>query len=170
MDIPAVLSTHARLARCPLRPSSPTRRRLHAIDSGQLTLPFLDKAQVSTPVALVDHAVGAEVGTRPSVQRSRGRAFSPPVPVIAKADIAERNPPIKTAKRKPPGKANIPPDAKLLVSRKEAAGIVSLSLRSIDGLLASKQLPFRKIGNRTLIPLAALQKFARMDHPERIAC
>jgi excisionase family DNA binding protein len=79
------------------------------------------------------------------------------------------NPPPQTSQRKPPDKVTVPPDAKLLVSRKEAAVIVSLSLRSIDGLLASKQLPFRKIGNRTLIPLAALQRFARMDHPDRIA-
>ena len=61
------------------------------------------------------------------------------------------------------------PDAKLLVSREEAAEILSLSIRSIDYLLASKELPFRKIGTRTMIPLSALQSFARMHHPERIA-
>jgi excisionase family DNA binding protein len=63
----------------------------------------------------------------------------------------------------------VPPDAKLLVSREEAAEILSLSIRSIDYLLASKELPFRKIGTRTMIPLSALQAFARMHHPERIA-
>jgi hypothetical protein len=154
-----------------LRPSSPARHRLQAIDAGQLSLPFSDEAEVSTPSASVDQAVRAEVdhSVRLSARRSRGKSFSPPVGTIETASSSERNPSKKTAKRKPPDRANVPPDAKLLVSRKEAAGIVSLSLRSIDGLLASKQLPFRKIGNRTLIPLAALQRFARTDHPERIA-
>jgi uncharacterized protein (DUF3820 family) len=36
-------------------------------------------------------------------------------------------------------------------------------------MLARKQLPFRKIHGRTLIPVPALQKFARMDHPARLA-
>jgi excisionase family DNA binding protein len=63
----------------------------------------------------------------------------------------------------------VPSDSKLLVSREEAAAMVSLSVRSIDYLLASKELPFRKIGTRTMIPVSALQNFARMHHPERIA-
>jgi hypothetical protein len=141
-------------------------------DDGQFLLPFSAEAEVSAPVAAVGQAVKAEVnhGTRPSARRSRGKSFPRPVRAIDKASASDPNPPRTTVKRKPPIKAIVPPDAKLLVSRKEAAGIVSLSLRSIDGLLASKKLPFRKIGNRTLIPLGALQKFARMDHPERIAC
>jgi hypothetical protein len=64
---------------------------------------------------------------------------------------------------------SVPPKAKLLVSRREAAAIVSLSIRSIDYLLARKQLPFRKIGTRTMIPVSELQRFARMDHPKSIA-
>lgn len=74
-----------------------------------------------------------------------------------------------SGRRKPPRKASVSPDAKLLVSREEAAEVLSLSIRSIDYLLASKELPFRKIGTRTMIPLSALQSFARMHHPERIA-
>jgi hypothetical protein len=141
------------------------------LGDGQLPLPFAAEAEAPTPAAEAGHAGKAEVdhGVRPSAPRAREKTFSPAVRAIEKAGASGRNPPRKTANRKPPLKANVPPDAKLLVSRKEAAGIVSLSLRSIDGLLASKQLPFRKIGNRTLIPLAALQRFARMDHPERIA-
>ena len=75
----------------------------------------------------------------------------------------------QSCKSKPPARVTVPLDAKLLVSREEAAEIVSLSIRSIDYLLASKELPFRKIGTRTMIPLSALQVFARMHHPERIA-
>lgn len=47
--------------------------------------------------------------------------------------------------------------------------MVSLSVRSIDYLLASKQLPFRKIGARTMIPVSELQRFARMNHPDCLA-
>lgn len=54
-------------------------------------------------------------------------------------------------------KANISPDAKFLVSREEAAEILSLSVRSVDYLLASKELPFRKIGTRTMIPSSAIK-------------
>lgn len=172
MDTPAILSTHARLARCPLRPSSPvSRRRLQAIDAGQLTLPFLTEAEIPVPAVGGDSASNAEVGhrVRSSARRSSGKTLLPLVGAIGKAGALDPNPPPQTSQRKPPDKVIVPPDAKLLVSRKEAAVIVSLSLRSIDGLLASKQLPFRKIGNRTLIPLAALQRFARMDHPDRIA-
>ena len=47
--------------------------------------------------------------------------------------------------------------------------MVSLSVRSIDYLIANKELPFRKIGTRTMIPVSELQRFVRMDHPKRIA-
>jgi excisionase family DNA binding protein len=73
-------------------------------------------------------------------------------------------------KRKPPGNEKVTPHAKLLVSREQAAEILSISVRSVDYLLANRQLSFRRIGTRTLIPVAELQRFARMDHPERIAC
>lgn len=75
----------------------------------------------------------------------------------------------QSGKRKRPSTVTVPPDAKLLVGREQAAEILSLSIRSIDYLLASKELPFRKVGTRTMIPLSALQSFARMHHPERIA-
>jgi hypothetical protein len=63
----------------------------------------------------------------------------------------------------------VPHDARLLVGRQAAAEMISLSIRSIDNMLASKQLPFRKIRGRTLIPVSALQRLARMDHSDRIA-
>lgn len=172
MDTTAILSTHARLARCPLRPSPPARRRRLSIeDTGQLPLPFLTESEIFAPTVGVDHTGSPEVehDVRSNARRSREKTFAPPIVAIEKARASDRNPPKKTAKRKPPAAVDVPADSKLLVSRKAAAVIVSLSLRKIDGLLASKQLPFRKIGTRTLVPLAALQRFARMDHPERIA-
>jgi hypothetical protein len=46
-----------------------------------------------------------------------------------------------------------------LVGRGEAAQILSINVRSVDYLLA----------NRQLIPVVELRKFARMNHPEPIA-
>ncbi len=173
--ISGILSSSARLARCILCPSSLPPRRLRGSiirnDPAQYVFPFLGEATFSSPGEVVDHPGQAEGehGGCSSAKRSRHKAPLLPVQDMEKASATNRNSPKKTAKRKPPATVDVPGDSKLLVSRKAAAVIVSLSLRKIDGLLASKQLPFRKIGTRTLIPIAALQRFARMDHPERIA-
>ena len=60
-------------------------------------------------------------------------------------------------KKKPPNKEKLPPQAKLLVGRQEAAQILSLSVRSVDYLLANRQLCFRRIGGRILIPVTELR-------------
>jgi excisionase family DNA binding protein len=52
----------------------------------------------------------------------------------------------------------------LLISKRDAAALLSLCLRSIDNLIARKQLPCRRIGKRVLIPYTALVAFARRDH------
>jgi excisionase family DNA binding protein len=155
-----------------LRPAPPDHhRRLSTKDGGQLSLPFLVEAEISAAMVRVDHTdiAEGEYSVRSNARRSTRTTSPPPVRSTQKASTSDRKPTQKTTKRNPSVDADISPNAKLLVSRREAAVIVSLSLRSIDALLASKQLPFRKIGTRTLIPLAALQKFARADHPERIA-
>jgi excisionase family DNA binding protein len=71
-------------------------------------------------------------------------------------------------RRKPPQRATIATEDKLLVSREEAAQLLSISQRALDYLIASKRLPTRRIGGRVLIPMADLRKYARCDHPERI--
>ena len=71
-------------------------------------------------------------------------------------------------RRKPPQRVTIAPDDKILVSREEAAQLLSISQRGLDYLVASKRLPTRRIGGRVLIPVAELRKYARCDHPERI--
>lgn len=58
----------------------------------------------------------------------------------------------------------------LLVSKRDAAGLLSLCLRSIDNLIAAKQLPCRRIGRRVLIPYNALVAFARRDHLSSPEC
>jgi excisionase family DNA binding protein len=52
----------------------------------------------------------------------------------------------------------------LLVSKRAAATLLSLCVRTIDNLIATKQLPARRVGRRVLIPYAALLQFARRDH------
>jgi excisionase family DNA binding protein len=70
--------------------------------------------------------------------------------------------------KKPPVRAAIATDAKLLVSRDEAAQMLSISQRALDYLVANRRLPTRRIGGRVLIPVADLRKYARGDHPEHI--
>ena len=75
---------------------------------------------------------------------------------------------VNVNERKGPGRAVIAPDEKILVGRIEAAGMLSISCRALDYLVANKQLLIRRIGTRVLIPVAELRKFSRSDHPERL--
>ncbi len=56
---------------------------------------------------------------------------------------------------------------KILVNRKEAARLLSVSLRSLDNLILYRELPARRVGRRVLIPRRALEEFARRDHVMR---
>lgn len=60
-------------------------------------------------------------------------------------------------------------DTKLLVSRREAAAWLSISQKSLDYLIANKELTTKRIGSRVLIPIHDLRRFARSDHPQRLA-
>jgi excisionase family DNA binding protein len=71
--------------------------------------------------------------------------------------------------RKAPASVAIAPMDKLLVSQEEAALILSISKRSVEYLVATRQLSTRRIGTRALIPIEEVRRFARFDHPERIA-
>jgi excisionase family DNA binding protein len=75
---------------------------------------------------------------------------------------------INGVRKKQPGRVVVAPDAKLLVSREEAAQLLSISQRGLDYLIANRRLSTRRIGGRVLIPVADLRKYARGDHPERI--
>ena len=48
----------------------------------------------------------------------------------------------------------------LLISRREAATLLGLSLRTLDYLIARKELCVRRVGRRVLVPRHALQMFA----------
>ena len=71
--------------------------------------------------------------------------------------------------KKPPLPIGGPNGHRLLVGKKEAAALLSISPRALDYLLANKQIAVRRIGSRVLIPMSELQKFSRADHPARLA-
>lgn len=73
-----------------------------------------------------------------------------------------------SGRKKTSERLTVAPDAKLLVSREEAAQLLSISQRGLDYLIANRRLPTRRIGGRVLIPVSDLRKYARGDHPERI--
>jgi excisionase family DNA binding protein len=52
----------------------------------------------------------------------------------------------------------------LLISKREAAAMLGLSVRTLENLLSLKELPARRIGRRCLIERQALERFARRDH------
>lgn len=82
-------------------------------------------------------------------------------------DVSERR-----RRNETPGSATkdvIAPEAKVLVSRKAAAAMLSISIRGVDYMIAAKRLSTRRIANRVLIPVDEIRKFARSDHPERMA-
>lgn len=52
----------------------------------------------------------------------------------------------------------------LLVSKRDAAALLGVCVRSIDNYIATKELPCRRLGKRVLIPYSAVVAFARHDH------
>jgi excisionase family DNA binding protein len=72
-------------------------------------------------------------------------------------------------RKKPAASALLSSSQRLLVGRKEAAHLLSISARAVDYLVANKQLATRRIGSRVLIPVSDLQRFVRADHPHRLA-
>jgi excisionase family DNA binding protein len=57
----------------------------------------------------------------------------------------------------------------LLVSKREAAAMLGLSVRSIENLISHKELTARRIGRRCLIERQVLERFARRDHKTQAA-
>jgi excisionase family DNA binding protein len=56
------------------------------------------------------------------------------------------------------------PTLPILVSKRVAAALLGVCVRTVDNLIATKQLPRRRIGKRVLIPYSTLVAFARRDH------
>jgi excisionase family DNA binding protein len=133
---------------------------LRASDLAQYQLPYAIEFEPPTVEGRADD------GIQPDVARSEPEIAEVQSPVIREPAAVNKR---RQRKKKPPAKYTVPSDAKLLVGREEAAVRLSLSIRSIDYLLADRQLKFRRIGGRVLIPIAELERFARADHPARIA-
>jgi excisionase family DNA binding protein len=53
---------------------------------------------------------------------------------------------------------------RLAVNRFEAARMLSISLRTLDALLAQGELRGRRVGRRVVFPIEELQRFLRKDH------
>ncbi len=53
---------------------------------------------------------------------------------------------------------------KFLYSRKEAAFALGISVRSLDSLIATKQLATRRLGKKVMLPSAELRRFSKGDH------
>ncbi len=56
-------------------------------------------------------------------------------------------------------------EERILYDRKAAALQLSISVRSLDYLIAGKRIGTRRIGKKVLIPRSELTRFARSDHP-----
>jgi excisionase family DNA binding protein len=54
---------------------------------------------------------------------------------------------------------------KVLFTKREAAQMLSISVRSLDYLILNQQIPARRIGRRVLLHRDAIECFARNDHP-----
>ncbi len=138
-----------------MRPSSSTRR-LRIDQTAQYKLPFV--AETAFPVHIGETGPVFEPPTQGS-----GDKF----PSAQGAKTPEHALKQKRQKRKPP--ATVPLDGKLLVSREEAAAMLSISIRAVDYKISTGQLLTRRIANRVLILIEEMRRFARSDHPERMA-
>jgi Helix-turn-helix domain len=74
----------------------------------------------------------------------------------------------ESLEKKPPASVQMAENRRLLVGRREAAEMLSISQRALDYLLAQRQLQTRRVGGRVLIPMNELRRFARADHPTPI--
>jgi hypothetical protein len=59
-------------------------------------------------------------------------------------------------------------ETRLLYDRKEAARQLSISVRSLDYLIAGKQLDTRRIGKKVLIPHASLVRYASANRYDAV--
>ena len=62
----------------------------------------------------------------------------------------------------------MPSVLKFLLSRREASHSLSISLRTLDYLIASGMLTVRRIGRRVLVEPAELERFSRRSHSIKI--
>ncbi len=146
-----------------MRPSSPPQRRFRSVQTAQYQLPFGVETAVPS-------AGRSSLGSEPPSEGSETGTLPAPIPAPQGSDApiphGHRR---KDRKRKLPAKTTAAVDGKLLVSREEAAAMLSISVRGVDYYISTKRLSTRRMGTRVLIPIEDVRKFARSDHPERMA-
>lgn len=137
----------------------PQNRILRTTEVEQYSLPYAAETEC--------FAAGGEAGQSIDQRTRRSRQKIAPTESVT---VPQRNSDWQMhRKKKPPAKVTLPPDAKLLVRREDAAAMLSISVRGVDYLIAARRLSTRRIGTRVLIPIEAVRKFARGDHPEPLA-
>ena len=57
-------------------------------------------------------------------------------------------------------------EERLLLDRKRSANLLSISLRTLDALLARRELAATRVGRRVLIHRRDLEKFAARSHSQ----
>jgi excisionase family DNA binding protein len=55
----------------------------------------------------------------------------------------------------------------IALSKQEAAQMLGVSVRTVDRLIALKELRVRRLGRRVLVPRTSLEMLIRADHPTR---
>lgn len=139
-------------------------------DPAQFALPFLIEPQ--SRVALKTPKQVHESELRPAVAAEslgKPRPAGHPAEQSTKIQDGNRRRRRQAVGEKKPATETVPLDGKVLVSRKVAAHMLSISVRAVDYLIATKKLATRRIGTRVMIPVEEIRRFARSDHPDRMA-
>lgn len=56
---------------------------------------------------------------------------------------------------------------RILCSKRDAASALGISVRTLETLIAVKELKSVRIGRRRMVPRVELERFARRDHATR---
>jgi hypothetical protein len=117
-------------------------------DTGEKRLYVLAESDVSHKSALQsEQAIAGGVQIGPASERLIERSMDTDWVCKKRVLTEERTrEPFNIMKRKPPARATIPAEEKLLVSRGEAAQLLSISQRGLDYLIANRKLPTQRIG------------------------
>jgi len=62
-----------------------------------------------------------------------------------------------------------PERSPFLISKRETARLLSVSVRTIENYIAGKELVARHIGGRTLVDFNSVKKFASRDHASPVS-
>jgi hypothetical protein len=84
---------------------------------------------------------------------------------LVRQELIMTDTPATTAK--PDRRVSLPP--RLAVDRREAAEMLSISIRALDYIIAAGELPAAKIGGRVIVTIKALEQFLDSRVARRVA-